>query len=41
MKVDKRMVWGVVGVAALTVVALAAINGPALWELLLRMHGMR
>jgi hypothetical protein len=41
MKIDKRVVWGVVGIVVLGLVALAAVNGPALWEMMLRMHGLR
>lgn len=41
MKIDKRVVWGVVSVVALALVALVAINGPVLWQMILRMHGMR
>lgn len=41
MKINKNVVIGVVVVAVLALITLAVVNGPALWETVLRMHGMR
>ena len=42
MKINRKAVaWIVVAVVVIGVIALAAANGPLLWETLLRMHGMR
>jgi len=41
MKINKNVVIGVVTLIVLAGIALLVANGPALWEALLRMHGMR
>jgi hypothetical protein len=41
MKVNRNAVIGIVVVVALGAVTLLVVNAPALWEMILRMHGMR
>ncbi len=41
MKINRNIVTGVVVVVVLGLAALLVANGPALWEMMLRMHGMR
>ncbi len=44
VKINKNVIIGAVVVVMVGLVALLALlvaNGPALWEMVLRMHGMR
>ena len=41
MKINRKVVIGAVVVIVLELVGLVVVNAPALWEMILRMHGMR